>query len=265
MELFTFAYFPKYEQNLTVLANRLALSEPWSYSEPDKELAEGNNAASFTFPILRNYLEHTFRKVKAEDKIAFSGENKDYACFNTGLVTRNLEEIFAFFEKNKIATGKSPYFFKSFIKKSDIDFLNHFSQKQPQAADYFNQPEKLLFNPKIELIVDIDHIINDNKHRFPDPLKTAADIEVRRHLIGAIDDISKRVKINYKLAIPQYFDGKFQLLLPLYLKDNMRPDLVIVVEQINSTTYSAWTCLSIGMAYNNARLIVCPHSDWLKP
>lgn len=264
MELFTFANFPKFEDNLSFLANRIALKEPWEYSNPSKELTEGNQAARFTFPILRNYLEHTFKKIKSEDKIAYT-DDLQYACFNTGLVTPNLEEIFAFFEKNKAMYARSPYFFKAFIKKSDFDYLAHFSAKKVQTANYFDDPAALLFNPTLELIPDIDHIIRDNKHRFPAPLNTAPEREVRKHLIGAIDEISKRVKINYKLAIPQFYNGKFQLLLPLYLIDNAKSDLALVVEKVNDMTYSAKTCLTIGMAYNNARLIVCPHSEWLQP
>jgi len=264
MQLFTFAQFLRFEENLSHLATKLTLQETWTYSDPAKEKSEGNNAATFKYPILRNYLEHTFRKVSAEGKITYT-DDENSACFNTGLVTPNLEEIFGLFEKNKFTRPSAPYFFKAFIKKSDVEFLTHFSQRQPQTADYFDKPEMLLFNPKIEIIPDIDHIIQDNKHRFPAPLNTASEREIRTRLIGAIDDISKRVKINYKLAIPQYYDNKFQLLLPLYLVGTIKPDLVLVIEKINPTTYIARTCLTIGMAYNNARLIVCPHSEWLQP
>ncbi len=264
MELFSFAHFLKYDESLNFLSAKLALNEPWAYSNPAKELSEGNNAARFPLPILRNYLEHTFKKIKSENKIIYT-EDTQFACFNTGLVTPNLEGIYALFELNRSPTARSPYFFKSFIKKSDVAFLTYFSQTQPDTANYFTHPELLLFNPKLELIPDIDHIIRDNKHRFPDTLKGANEREIRKHLIGAIDDISKRVRINYKLAIPQFYDNKFQLLLPLYLIDTHQPDLALVVEKINEMTYSARTCLTIGMAYNNARLIVCPHSDWLQP
>ncbi len=264
MELFRFAHFHKFEDSLNHLASRLALTEPWSYSNPRKELEEGNNAARFSFPILRNYLEHTFRKINSENKIVYT-DDKNFCCFNTGIVTPNLEDIYAFFEKNQQATAKSPYFFKAFIKKSDRDFLGNFSHKQPETANYFSEPELLLFNPKMELIPDIDHIISDNKHRFPEPIKDASSRELRKHLIGAIDDISKRVKINYKIAIPQFYDNKFQLLLPLYLIEGNQPNLAVVIEKINDSTYNARTCLTIGMAYNNARLIVCPHSEWLQP
>ncbi len=264
MELFRFANFIRLDNSLDYLSSKLALPESWSYSNPEKEYVEGNCAARFTLPILRNYLEHTYRRVRAEQKIHYTIDRR-YSCFNTGLVTSNLEEIFAFFEQNKSLTPKSPYFFKAFIKKSDSDFLTYFSQNQPLPANYFGQPEFLLFNPMLELIPDIDHIIDDNKHRFPEPLKTAPSREVRKLLIGAIDDISKRARINYKLAIPQYYDGKIQLLLPLYLVSNHHPDLALVIDRINTTTYSARTCLTLGMAYNNARLIVCPHSEWLQP
>ncbi len=264
MELFKFAQFLKFEENLIFLSQRLALHETWDYSDPAKELSEGNNAANFPFPILRNYLEHTYRKIRAEDKIIYT-DDQNFSCFNTGLVTPNLEEIFALFEKNKFTNPRSPYFFKAFIKKSDIEFLTLFSLTQPEPANYFEQPDLLIFNPRLEVITDIDHIIMDNKYRFPNALKTATDREVKKHLVGAIDDISKRVKINYKLAIPQFYDNKFQLLLPLYLIDPNKPDLALVVEKINDKIYSACTCLTIGMAYNNARLIVCPHSEWLQP
>lgn len=264
MDLFKFAFFFKFEEKLEFLATQIALREPWGYSNPAKELAEGNNAASFQLPILRNYLEHTFRKVKAENKILYTADGS-YACFNTGLVTPNLEDIFAFFERNMSPQSRSPYFFRIFVKESDPLFLTHFSENPPDTANYFERPELLLFNPKIRLISDIDHIIQDNKYRFPDELKKAPDRQVRKHLIGAVDEISKRVKINYKLAIPQFYDNKIQLLLPLYLIDTKAPDLALVVEKVNDKTYSARTCLTLGMAYNNARLIVCPHSEWLQP
>jgi hypothetical protein len=263
-QLFTFAHFLRVDDSLNYLADRLSLTENWSYSDPEKELKEGNNAASFPLPILRNYLDHTFRKVRSENKIAETDDG-NFCCFNTGLVTSNLEEIFAMFEINRSPTARAKWFFRKFIKKSDRDFLIHFSQREPAFANYFDQPAQLIFNPKLQLITDVDHIIQDNLYRFPEGLKSLSAREIRTRLIGAIDDISKRVKINYKIAIPQFYDNKFQLLLPLYLDTDTKPDLALVVEKINDTTYSARTCLTIGMAYNNARLIVCPHSEWLQP
>lgn len=102
MELFDYAFFARFDDNLHALASRIALQEPWGYSDPEKELREGNNAARFSYPILRTYLEHTFRKVKAENKIATTPDGQ-FSCFNTGLVSPNLEEVYAMFEKNRVS------------------------------------------------------------------------------------------------------------------------------------------------------------------
>lgn len=265
MEIFDFALFTKWDENLRFLATILSDEENWEYSNPKKEIDEGNNSARYSFPILRNYLEYTFQKIKSEDKIVY-GDNKRVACFNTGLLTENLEEIFALFTENKSYNKISPYFFKAFVKESDRDFLTYFSNNIPESANYFTEPDKLIFNPRWNVVTDIDHIIKDSKHRFPSPLNTASAREIRKHLVGALDEIIKRVKTNYKLAIPQYYNGKIQLLLPLYLFNDENADLALVVDRItDSNTYIISTCLTIGMAYNNARLIVRPQIDWLKP
>jgi hypothetical protein len=136
----------------------------------------------------------------------------------------------------------------------------------PDVANFFDKPELLLFNPKCDLIPDIDHIIKDNLSRFPSHLQQADEAELRRQITGAIDDVKKRVRTNYKIAVPQYYDGKIQLLLPLWLTSGSpNPDLALVVHKLNDKIYTARTCLTLKMAYNNARLIVKPQSNWLKP
>ena len=81
--------------------------------------------------------------------------------------------------------------------------------------------------------------------------------EIRRRLIGAINEAQRKVRSNYKMAVPQYYEGKIQLLLPLCLTPGSpNPDLALVTHKISSNTYTARTCLTLKMAYNNARLIV---------
>jgi len=256
-ELFSFAFYPSYNNAIKFLAEDLADKEEWDFSDvQDKKCS-----------ILKNYLEFTFRKLKHENKICYSKDNKN-ACFNTGLVTNNLEDIFALFEeyKNPRQGVTTPFCFKAFVKKSDNQFLKHFSSNIPDVANFFDKPELLLFNPKFDLISDIDHIIEDNILRFPVHLQNSDNAEVRRQLVGSIDEAKKKVRTNYKIAVPQYYDGKIQLLLPLCLTSGSpNPDLALVVHKLNDTTYTARTCLTLKMAYNNARLIVKPQSFWLKP
>lgn len=256
-ELFKFAVYPSYNNAIKFLAEELASPEEWDYSDTHEK----------RHTILKNYLEFTFRKLKQEGKIAYSSNNK-HACFNTGLVTNNLEDIFAYFEeyKNPRQGSTVPFCFKAFLKESDNNILRNFSGNIPDIANFFDKPELLIFNPKCRLIPDIDHIIQDNISRFPDHLHGAGDGELRRQLIGAIDEIKKKVRTNYKIAVPQYYDGKIQLLLPLCLTaGSPNPDLALVVHKLNDDTYTARTCLTLKMAYNNARLIVKPQSNWLKP
>lgn len=259
MELFQFAFFLKYEESISNLADCIADPEEWDFSD----------APVKRYSILKNYLEHIYRKLKSEGKIAFTQDN-GFACFNTGLVTRNLEEIFALFQKStrEAKDGKTslPYIFNSFQKKSNAFLLSKFQSDLPQIADFFSKPEDLLFNPNCSLIPDIDHIIEDNKERFPVAMQTGGESEMRRKLEGAIEEVKRKVKTNYKIAVPQYFNGRIQLLLPLCLTPNSsNPDLALVVHKIDSKTYTARTCLTLKMAYNNARLIVKPQSSWLKP
>ena len=85
-------------------------------------------------------------------------------------------------------------------------------------------------------------------------------------MIGAIDEMKKKVKTNYKLAVPKYFNNRIQLLLSLNLTlGSSNPDLALATYKINANTYAARTCLTLRMAYNNAHLILKPQSNWLKP
>lgn len=256
-ELFKFALFPSYENSIKHLAETLADKEEWDFTDN----------VTKNYGILKNYLEFTFKKLVQEKKVKFTTNNK-FACFNTGLVTENLEDIFAFFEeyKNPKTGFTTPFCFKAFLKKSDNNVLKHFSHSIPDVADFFDKPELLIFNPKCDLIPDLDHIIGDNLSRFPKHLQNADDAELRRQLVGAIDEVKKKVRTNYKIAVPQYYDNKTQLLLPLCLTSGSpNPDLALVIHKLNDTTYTARTCLTLKMAYNNARLIVKPQSNWLKP
>lgn len=256
-ELFNFAFLPNFDTIIADLADNLAQKEDWDFSDTT---VKSNG-------ILKNYLEFTFRKLKQEKKICFTVGNKQ-ACFNTGLVTENYEDIFALFEeyKNPKKGNSSPFFFKGFVKKSDNTFLRFFSNNIPEVADFFDKPEHLIFNPKCDLIPDLDHIIGDNLDRFPPHLQASDDAELRRQLVGAIDEVKKKVRSNYKIAVPQFYDGRIQLLLPLCLTSGSpNPDLALVVHKLNETTYTARTCLTLKMAYTNARLIVKPQSNWLKP
>jgi hypothetical protein len=246
--LFNCIWFTNFSQSIEELS-LMAVREDWDY----KTTPTGRK------PILANYVHHTFWRIKSENKFEVIG---DFSVFNTGLVTNNQEEIFGLCHKNKNLGSIIPYFFIGWRKVSD-NHLFRFS-KLPEPANYFQNPADLIYDLKIELRPNIEHIILDNKFRFPESLRNIDDHQLNALFLGTIEDAKRRIKRNYKTAIPQFYKGKLQLLLPLCLITKTKADLALVVDKINNV-YRASTCLTLDMAINNARLIAKPDDEWLKP
>ena len=250
-ELFDFAWFPDMDGRLRDLAEE-AESEDWEYH---------NTTTEHNYPILFNYIRRTYQRLAEERKINLS-ENGQFSCFNTGLVTPNQEPIYASFELNRREDAQQ-WFFKGWYRRGQWE-LNRFS-KLPDLAHYFDDPAVLVFDTRKELRVNVEHIIQETpRERFPEPYNSMGDYAVQTVLAGSIENAQERVRRSYKTAIPQYYRRQIQLLLPLCLADPQRADLALVVE-IHNDFYRAATCLSLDMAYNNARQLAKPDRDWLQP
>lgn len=74
-------------------------------------------------------------------------------------------------------------------------------------------------------------------------------------------------KWNYKTAIPIYYprNNSISLLLPLKLRtgSNRAADVALVVERLVNGNYQGQTILTLSMAYQDARQICRPNSEWL--
>ncbi len=175
----------------------------------------------------------------------------------------------------------------------------------PPTATFFDRKEDLLYDPDIEPVINYDHVLIDNIDRLPvefikegmrtddealallDKVRTTEDYRVRgdiydqvrerlqgnptafRYLRGrlndAVDLARKRVRWNYKTAIPMYYPraNAMSLLLPLCLMDDSVADAALVMELMDSGNYQGQTVLTMRMAYQDARLVCRPDSDWL--
>mgnify|MGYP000235013551 CR=1 FL=1 len=247
--------FPKVIEDLAEQAEE----EDWTY----RNTAAYNNS-TIKFPILVNYINNTYRRLAIEKKIAFS-KDKNHACFDTGLTTRSQKEpLYMLFEKNKNENTQQYWFFKKVFRSGESD-AGKFS-KLPSMAFYWEDPSKLVYDTRKELIVNTEHIITDNKSRFPAPYNFKEDYELKMLLDGCIKSSIEKIKRNYKIAVPQYFltTSAIQLLIPLCLRFPDKADLAIVVEDYGEM-YRASTCLTLDMAINNARLLAKPDRDWLNP
>ncbi|MGH2359403.1 MAG: DUF3825 domain-containing protein [bacterium] len=248
---FDFAFVPVPNDRLHELAE-VAEQEDWAYQRTPSE---------HPYPVLYNYVRYTYRRVAEENKVALS-EDGQFSCFNTGLVTSNQEPLFASFETNR-REGAQPWFFKGWFRRGQWE-LNKFPEL-PDLAHYFDDPTCLVFDTRKDFRVNIEHIIAETpRERFPEPYRTMADYALQTVLRGTIDNAKERVLRSYKTAIPQYYRGQMQLLLPLCLSNPQVADLALVVER-HSTFYRAATCLTLDMAYNNARQLARPDRDWLQP
>lgn len=175
----------------------------------------------------------------------------------------------------------------------------------PQPASYFSRKEDLLFDLEKELIPATEHIIYDNISRLPleflkqqlydctpaieiidaiekeksyakknslyEALLELLDENSRLHnrinyrIKEAIDLARKKVRWNFKTALPCYFPTRnvMSLMIPLSLVDDSRADVALVVELTPSGNYQGQTILTLQQAYIDSRLICRPNSEWL--
>lgn len=251
-ELFRdFALMPRFTEDIETLC-ALAEDEEWDYKQTEQ---------LHPHPVLRNYVTYTYRRIAEEKKTTVTAD-EEYCCWNTGLITANQEPLFMLFSRNKIDESDPYWHFWKFARKGEWE-LNRFPSL-PEMAHYFEDPSVLVFDTRKELRVNVEHVVADNIDRFPEELKNMNLFGLQNIVKGAIDSAIERVRRNYKTAIPQYYQGNIQLLLPLSLTDPAKADLALVVERF-ADFYRAATCLTLDMAYNNARQLARPDRDWLVP
>lgn len=294
-ELERFAWLGPWDEFLDSLA-AMALPERWNFESSSDEPHRKH--------ILRSCISTTFYRLKLEDKVCIDAD-AGFAAFNTGLVNRHYDDIYACFTPG---TGQSAWRFSGFctagsrgLGKRLVSLFNPL----PEPASYFERKEDLLFDLEKNLVIDYDHIVIDNINRLPaalleeelrddeaaigalmraqeagDELARAASLDelraliegndrlfkrLRRSVSEAVDAAKRRVRWNFRTAVPSYYPrmNTMSLLLPLCLVDEGRADAALVVQLMPSGNYQGQTILTMEQAYMNARLIYRPDSDWL--
>jgi hypothetical protein len=262
-----FAFFP-YNQSLgenwetpyEKLA-KMAKYEEWNFKRPEFLIKYEDQK----FPVLSNYLNYTFLRVQELDLIVYSSDG-DKACFNTGLMTSRGKDIFATFFKNKQAETRDQYDWTFYSFVDSYSDKMQFYKPTPGLATYISDPTDLVFDTTLEIDTNIGHMVEKNIDRFPDVLQNNVKM-AENIIIGSIQSLKSRVKRNYKIAIPHWYESKIQLLLPLVLtnEDNIAELALVVDKDKNRNLYRGKTILSMDLAYIDARLITKPDDDWLNP
>lgn len=244
MNLFDFTYCGNYNRHIQNLA-RMA-PERWSFGY------NGDNG------ILKGYLEQTFKRVYEEGKVL---EEKQYAIFNTGLFNYYLQPVYAYFVPN-LVPDRQAWYLDGFY--TEYHLLRMKISKFPPKAQYVQDPRELVFDSRLPIVPQYEHIFGEeeNLSRLPESVQHS---DMRLQLFdGALNQTRRMLEADYKTAIPQYYNHSIQLLIPICLQNPGKPDLALAcMKNSDGTRYLGRTCLTLKMAYHNARLLARLDSSWL--
>lgn len=247
-------------------AARLAeMAEPEEWNYQSKPTSDG-------YVILRSYMKYTFmrlRELPGSDYLVES-RNGRHLAFNTGLVTPYQEEIFALLVRREDSQTGPLWTLQDFERTSSSRFLNIFGDAHPRLARYFDDPAQLIYDTRLGLRVNVEHVPHDPQ-RFSPALSNMSAQDLAGLVNAKAPEALDRVRRNYKTAIPQFYrdgrsgKGKMQLLLPVALLSRDQVELALAVDRLESGVYLGRTVLTLDWAYNNARLLTRPDTDWLRP
>ena len=288
-EMERFVYVEDWEKTLSDLAE-LSAPEEWDFDD------DQNNRKS----ILENYLKYTFYKAKLDGRIVDNGTD---AIFNTGLVDAKYNDIYCHLKSNSNINDafERKWEIKTFAtqESSAGKSINKIFARFPQPPAYIDPEhlEMIFFDTSKELFCDYEHIIEDNigrlpremirhairedeilskikdKGELPDDVKQAITHnpeivrKLENDLKSSVETAKKYCRWNYKTAIPVYYarNNSISLLLPLSgLVREGQIDVALVIERLPNGNYQGQTILDLHMAYQDARQICRPNSEWLK-
>ncbi|MDE7193980.1 MAG: DUF3825 domain-containing protein [Oscillospiraceae bacterium] len=296
-QLENFAFLGSWSSFLAELADK-AVTEEWDFRDSHRK----------SYHILIQYIKYTFARLKHENKVCISVD-KQFAAFNTGLVDKHYDDIYACFGPNDPKSDTRWKFtgFCTAASRGLGKMLVNYFNPLPLPPRYFTKSEDLFFDLDKRLHTDFDHIIIDNIRRLPlhfledqfsdcpeakeicaeisgttdkyrrtalyNELKEIISdnsrlfIRIQNRIKDSIELARKRVRWNYKTAIPSYFPKRdsMSLMLPLCLTEEETPDVALVVELTQSGNYQGQTILTIPQAYIDARLMCRITGDWLNP
>lgn len=195
--------------------------------------------------ILKNYLSFSFSRAvflteRDVDQTAPSNLplvfDDDRCLFNTGLYTRRYETIYGLFEPNTKPDARQRWFLKGFFKESDPMLVSF--EYLPCRVRFAEDPSELVFDYRLPIRSNIDHILGDEENltRIPASLMGEDNLLLlRRAFEGAVVEAARRAAANYTLAVPQFYGGRIQLLLPLCLTGD-KPELALTISSARTAS-----------------------------
>ena len=262
VDLFEFAYVPSWFNYLDSLAE-IALPEPWRFLCPCYETQNKET------PILERYInqvfkiqaiEHNYAQGQTEEDCYFHIRNQ-FACVHTGLYTKHYKGIFMCFDRNKRKDTLKQWYFKGFADEGS-SWLRYVLPL-PMRPVFSAQQYATYFDPEWEIRVNAEHILSDaeNVERLPESVRNAWNLPLL--LETAVELARRKALVDHTIAAMQVFQGRVQYLLPIHLTNMERPDLAMALSVMEGY-YIGHNCLTLEMAYQNARMVARPTAAWLR-
>ena len=263
-DLFEFAYVPNWFDHLSSLAE-MAIPESWRFTHP---ILQPRNMDT---PILEKYINYVFRKQVIDFNNFNYVSNPEYgdrifyirnenACFNTGLFTKNYKSIFGCFVRNKRNGAKQDWLFRGFFDDTAPDLKN--VQPLPDKPGLLVPIMGMTYFSVWDIRVNVNHILCDPENFARLPLEVQRAKNLTLLLETAVELARRKASFEPGIVVPQGYQGKVQFLLPLCLLDSEHTDLAMTLTPMDGY-YLGHTCLTLEMAYMNARLIGRPVAPWL--
>jgi cold shock CspA family protein len=260
-----FASFQDYDSAiLQLLQPGLCEDENWDYIQKP----------TGSFPILKSYLNKTCERVvnQKKTKVGVASDGTEYLFFNTGLVDVFQNEIYAYFTRNKRYSDNQPWGIKIpkwwFLEfNTDQSYYRKYFNEAPEIATYFEETEvqKLIFDTTITIRPNWEHLNKRRTRVDSEEIQKMTEQEFRDAIEDSITMAKKRIKRNYKTAIPHFYNNDIQFLVPLCERKDRGKALAAMVIQKSEQIYEVTTILTLDQAYNNARLLAKPDREWLNP
>lgn len=118
------------------------------------------------------------------------------------------------------------------------------------------------FNPEWSIRVNVDHILGDeeNLERIPAKIRKAKNLPLL--LETAVELARRKAVVEPGLVVPHGYQNRLQYLLPVCPTNMVKPDLAMTLSVMDGY-YLGNTCLTLEIAYLNARMIARPTAGWL--
>ncbi len=183
------------------------------------------------------------------------------ACFHTGLFSHTYKGIYAYFIPNRKDVSLRKWHFKDFCEENSP--LLKYTVPLPQRPQLIMNARSEAFHPGWPIRVNARHILEDaeNLSRIPQALQSFGNLPL---LLDAAVELGRRQALAEPgIIAPQFYHGRMQFLMPLYLSGRQKADLAMALS-IGDGYYIGETCLTPQMAYLNARLLARPTAGWLR-